>query len=84
MATIAITFDSLCKTGGDHARLNASLNGGAAQQFVYTLDEALGGLPLDDPEYCRGFVLNLVKLHCQGMSLAQAKAAILAGVTVTV
>jgi hypothetical protein len=61
-----------------------SLDGGAVRHFVYCTEDVLGGLPLGDDDYCRGFVLNLLKLHCQGMTLAQAKSAVLAGISVTV
>lgn len=82
MATLAYSLDTAC-TGGGHAHVDVSLNGGAAQHFTYTVDELrspLSALTQDEREFA---ALVIAKLHLAGMTKVQARNALNAGFTVT-
>lgn len=80
MATVAISFASAC-AGGGHLGLGVQVNAGAVQVVPYTVDEILTAEPSD---LIHDFVLGVLRLHCAGMTRAQARAAIQAGFTVTI
>lgn len=79
MATVAIT-SSVC-VGGGHLHVSAVLDGAAAREFGFTVDEVRGALPA---EVIEAAVLVILRLHLKGMTRVQARNAMIAGFTVTV
>lgn len=79
MATVAIGLSGAC-AGGGHLALNVTVNG-SPQIIAYTGDEILQTEPSD---LIHDFVLAVLRLHCAGMTRAQARSAIQAGFTVTI
>jgi hypothetical protein len=82
MASISYGFVSNC-VGGGHTTIAVSFNGGATQSIVYGTDELrapLGALSQEDRE---ALALNILKVHFTGMTRAQMRSALQAGVTVT-
>lgn len=79
MATVSIILSSAC-AGGGHLSLGVTVNGNP-QTIAYTVDEILQAEPAD---LIHDLVLALLRLHCQGMTRAQARLAIQAGFTVTI
>lgn len=79
MATVAITA-SVCG-GGGHLHVSAVLDGAAARQFDFSVDEVRDAL---SAEAIEAAVLVILRLHLKSMTRAQARNAMLAGFTVTV
>lgn len=82
MATLGYQFVENC-AGGGHTTIAVSFNGGAARNVVYSTDELrqpLSALTQDERET---LALLVLKLHFTGMTRAQMKTALQAGVTVT-
>lgn len=73
--SVTVTLDGVC-TGGDHAHLSVSVQGGAAKQFTILVDDVLGGLDWTD---AREQLTTILKLHFRGRTKAQASAEMLAG-----
>lgn len=80
MATIAFTLISVC-SGGEHATIGVSLNGGAVQEVHYGLDEIRTALTEEQRDAA---TLVLTKLATQGLTRAQARTKFQNGFTVTV
>lgn len=83
MATVSYTFSHAC-AGGGHVELDISLNGGAARRTTYTTDEIrtpLSALTIEERE---NLALLILKVRLAGLTRAQARAAVEAGVTVTI
>jgi hypothetical protein len=85
MATINYQLVGVC-TGGGHAAVDVTLNGGATRRVVYTSDEIrapLNQLTADERE---ALALLILKVHFAGMTRVQMRNALEApgGVTVTV
>ena len=79
MTDITITLDNVC-AGGTHARLKASVNGGAERAFVVDVDD-LKAEP-DEQDIIKA-LLTLLRLSQRGKTRAQARSALQAGVTVS-
>jgi hypothetical protein len=78
MATVNITFISVCD-GGDHLQIGVQVGLGQTRTFSYTVDELRGAIPLED---IRNAALLLMRLHCGGMTKAQARTELQAGIQV--
>ena len=77
MANATITGVAQC-AGGDHVTLRLTV-GAQNFDFVYHLDELLGGIPPDDRALA---TLVISKFHCTGMTKQQARTALAGGVDV--
>jgi ABC-type transporter Mla maintaining outer membrane lipid asymmetry ATPase subunit MlaF len=82
MATLGYQFVSNC-AGGGHTTIAVSFNGGASQNIVYSTENVRAPLSELTQEEREAAALVILKLHCAGMTRAQMKAALQAGVTVT-
>lgn len=83
MATIEYVFSHACE-GGGHIALDISLNGGPARRVVYTTDEVRAPLSALSTEDRENLALNILKVKLAGLTRAQARAVVEAGVTVTI
>lgn len=83
MATVTITNPITC-AGGGHLHVEASLNGGAAQGYAFDTDEMRAPLSELTEEERAAFVKVLLKIRLAGLTRAQARTVLLAGVTVTI
>ena len=78
MATAIITMTAAC-AGGNHLTVTVRINGGAIRTFGYSVDdmrEPITTEAIQDTE------LLMARFHCAGMTRAQAKTALQAGITV--
>lgn len=80
---IAYSFGGVC-AGGGHVTINVSVNGGEAKPFVYTTDELREPLNALSGEDRERLALLILKVHFAGMTRAQMRSEIQAGVTVTI
>ena len=80
MPDILYALDHVCD-GGGHVRLTARVNGGAARVLNYNADDIRSNLTADEAEAAH---LAVLKVHFGGMTRAQVRAALLAGVTITI
>lgn len=76
---VSITFDSAC-SGGGHTALAVSVNGGASRALHADTDDLLVPLSADERHQLAEM---LVRAKVGGMTRAQARAAMLAGISVT-
>lgn len=83
MASISYTFSHAC-AGGGHVELDISLNGGAARHVVYTIDDIRTPLSALTVEERENLALLILKVRLAGLTRAQARAVVEAGVTVTI
>lgn len=80
MATVTFDFVSAC-SGGDHVKVDVSVNGGAARRLNLTAQEFFDPLPPEDAEtIARG----LLRLYRIGKTMGQFKTALASGIAVTV
>lgn len=79
MAIIGISLSSVC-TGGNHVNISVNFDGNS-QVIQYTADDIIAVSP---SELIHDFVLGVLRLHCKGMTRAQARSAIQTGFTVTI
>ena len=77
---VTITLDSVC-SGGDHITLGVTVNGGQTRTFAFNVDDAREPIGADE---IRSTALTIVKLHCKGMSKAQAKASLQSGIDLVI
>lgn len=68
--------------GGGHAHITITVDGGAAQRFMFEPDDIRSAL--SDPDERKALLRAILKLHFAGATRAQVRAALLAGVTVTI
>lgn len=80
MASIAITFQSVC-AGGCHLFVGASIDGGATQNLRLDRNDLLTQLTAAEAP---DILTNLLRIHMRGKTPAQAKADLQAGITMTV
>lgn len=82
MASISINAAAgdVC-SGGGHLHLRVSIGGGATFRVVLETDDVRAGLTEDEREIV---VRALLRLRLAGLTRAQARSALLAGVTATV
>ena len=80
MAVVQIQATATCE-GGEHVTIQARLDGGAPQMTVFTVATMTEALTADD---VAATVLPLIRLHARGKTLAQLRADLLAGISVTV
>lgn len=79
--TVEFTLVSVC-SGGGHFVIGVSVNGGPQRDFVYEVDDVLAGPgQIDDAS---DMILVLLRLHFAGMTRVQTRAALMAGVTITI
>lgn len=78
MATATITLQSIC-AGGGHVTLGVQVNGGQVRQFHFDSDEIREQIGV---ERLRDALLVLVRLHCMGMTRAQVRNELQAGIDV--
>lgn len=78
MAIVSIVFGNVC-AGGNHVDLGVRVNGGAEHRVSYVIDDLTDTITV---EKVRDAVLMLVRLHCHGLTRAQARVAIQAGISV--
>lgn len=83
MATLSYTFSHAC-AGGGHIDLDISFNGGPARRTAFTIDELRTPLSALTPEERANLALNILKLRLAGLTRAQARSVVEAGVTVTI
>lgn len=80
MATISIAVTGIC-AGGGHVSATVQLNAGQARPVMWDADD-LRGSPTQ--EEMRDAVRTILRAHLMGMTRAQARAALEAGITVGV
>lgn len=78
MSVADINLQEICG-GGNHITLRLTV-GAQTFDFPYMTDEVLGPI---DQDMRRTFVLVASRFHCLGMTNAEARAAMQAGITVT-
>jgi hypothetical protein len=79
MASVSLQLVSLC-AGGDHAVVRLT-KGAQVKEVAMLVPELRSAITQDDIE---AFCKVAMKLHSEGKTLAQFKASVQAGVTVTV
>lgn len=79
MATAVISLNSIC-AGGGHVHLNLQVNGGQTRVLQFDADEIRRNFTLEEIETA---AIVLARFHCMGMTRAEARNALQAGVTVT-
>jgi hypothetical protein len=80
-STIAFNLVDVCP-GGGHFTVGVSRDGGPVRNFIYTADDLISNLgQIDEPS---DVALAMLKLHFVGMTRAQARAALQAGITITI
>ena len=77
MATATITGVHQCG-GGEHVVLRLTI-GANNFDFNYDMEDIIGGIP---EEHRRLATLVIAKFHCSGMTKAQSRSALAAGVDV--
>lgn len=77
MAMIEITATTC--VGGGHVHASVRLNGGTAREVVYDTDDIRRSTTVDE---LKDAVRALLSAHCMGMTLAQVKTAVEAGVVI--
>ena len=80
MAVIQIQATATC-AGGEHVTIQARLDGGTPQTTIFTVDQMTQALTAED---VASTVLPLIQLHARGKTVAQLRADLLAGISVTV
>lgn len=80
MTTIAIRATASC-AGGEHVTVQASLDGGPPRQVVYGVAEMME--PLTEVDIATT-VLPLIRLHARGLTRAQLRNDLLAGLSIVV
>jgi len=80
MAVVQIQATATC-TGGEHVTVQARLDAGSPQTTIFTVAEMTEVLTAED---VAATVLPLIQLHARGKSVAQLRADLLAGISVTV
>jgi len=80
MAIVQIQATATC-AGGEHVTVQARLDGGAPQATIFTVAAMTEILTAED---VAATVLPLIQLHARGKSVAQLRADLLAGISVTV
>ena len=80
MAVVQIQATATC-AGGEHVSIQARLDGGAPQTTVFTVAQMTEVLTAED---VAAVVLPLIQLHGRGKTVAQLRADLLAGISVTV
>lgn len=80
MATITLTATGIC-SGGDHVRIRLDVNGVAAITKVFHADDLIAALNDVD---ALDVIRTLIRLHKIGRTLAQTKADLQTGITITV
>ena len=81
MTTIHIKAQGSCSPGGDHIHIQADLDGGPPQVAVFTVADMMEPLTADD---VAATVLPLIRLHARGLTRAQLRSDLMAGLTVVV
>ena len=80
MAVVQIQATATC-AGGEHVTIQARLDGGAPQAAIFAVAEMTRTLTVED---VAATVLPLIQLHARGKSVAQLRADLLAGISVTI
>jgi DNA-nicking Smr family endonuclease len=80
MASVQIALIEVC-AGGNHVDISLAIDDSATQTLHYTADEL--SQPITD-DFVRDAVLSLLRLHFKGMTRQQARAALQAGVNLTI
>lgn len=80
MAVVQIQATGTC-AGGEHVTVQARLDGGSPQAAIFTVAEMTEALTAED---VAATVLPLIQLHARGKSVAQLRADLLVGISVTV
>jgi len=80
MATVKIKATGVC-SGGEHVNIEANLDGGPVQTTQFTVTRMTQVLTADD---VASTVLPLIQLHARGKTVAQLRADLLAGISVTI
>lgn len=83
MATLTFALDHVC-SGGGHADVTVSLNGGAVRHFVYTVDDIRASLASMSADDQAAAALAILKLHFAGKTRAQIGTEFQSPVTVTI
>ena len=81
MTTINIKAVSSCSGGGEHVHIQANLDGGNPQTTVFTVTDMTEVLTAED---VARVVLPLIQLHARGISRAQLRTDLMAGISVVV
>ena len=76
---VAITLGTVC-AGGGHAEINVSVDGDTVRRLDYEVSEVLVPITLEPR---RELVTLLLRARLGGMTPAQARSAMQAGITVT-
>ena len=80
MATVNIKAVGVCG-GGEHVSIEANLDGGPVQATVFAVAQMTEVLTAED---VAATVLPLIRLHARGKSVAQLRADLLVGISVTI
>lgn len=80
MTTVHIRATASC-SGGEHVTIVADLDGGPPQQTMFSVGDMMQPLTAED---VAATVLPLIRLHARGLTRAQLRNDLLAGLTVVV
>ena len=80
MTTITISPSTIC-TGGGHVHTSWQLNVGPVRQVVYDTDELRGSPSLEE---AHAAVRTIIRAHIMGLTRAQARTILEAGISVTI
>ena len=78
--TIIVGLDGAC-SGGGHAQISASVEGGATAHFVYGTDELLASITAEEVQDA---LRVLLRWHFRGKTRAQAGTELQAGITLVI
>ena len=80
MTTVHIRATASC-SGGEHVTIVADLDGGPPQQTIFSVSDMMKTLTAED---VAATVLPLIQLHARGLTRAQLRNDLLAGLTVVI
>lgn len=80
MTTVTIGAATIC-AGGGHVHTSWQLNSGPVRDVDYITDDLRGTPGLDE---VKDAIRTILRGHIMGMSRAQARAALEAGITITI
>lgn len=74
---ISLTLENVCANGG-HATIGISVDGGTKKLVTYDVDDIRG--PIEDRDQ---LIAHIVRLSTTGLTRAQARTKLQAGITIT-